>query len=78
MPSTTDETIVEILYNENDVISIGEVIARIMVANGDSDTPNPIADEEAEVVEDVPNQPEDSKEMSKGNSGIRFTPLLFI
>lgn len=78
VPSTADGTIAEILYNENDVVSIGEVIARIKVSNGDSDMPEPIADhEDAEVVEDVPYQPEDKKEISNGNPGIRFySPLV--
>ncbi|MEO9005257.1 MAG: dihydrolipoamide acetyltransferase family protein [Ginsengibacter sp.] len=78
VPSTADGIISEILYNENDVVSVGEVIARIKVANGDSDVQEPISDhEDAEVVEDVPYQPEDKKEISNANSGIRFySPLV--
>src|SRR5690606_38358894 len=68
-----------ILYNENDVVPIGEVIARIKEDNGldiSSQESNP-QHEEADVVEEVPYQPEEKKSMTGGNSGIRFySPLV--
>ena len=79
VPSTTDGTITEILYNENDVVPIGEVIARIKEDNGldiSSQESNP-QHEEADVVEEVPYQPEEKKSMTGGSSGIRFySPLV--
>lgn len=81
IPSTADGTIIEILYNENDVVPIGEVIARIKEDNG-SDIPSQQSSpspqhEEADVVEEVPYQPEEKQSMNNGASGIRFySPLV--
>jgi 2-oxoglutarate dehydrogenase E2 component (dihydrolipoamide succinyltransferase) len=83
VPSTTEGTLAEILYKENDVVPIGKVIARI---NTDSDAEVPVQPkqsapsshyEEANVVEEVPYQPEEKKSMNSAASGIRFySPLV--
>ena len=84
VPSTAEGTISEILYNENDVVPIGKVIARIDT-NGNA-SENDISQqhtqgndehEEAEIMEEVPYQPDDKKSTSNGSSGIRFySPLV--
>jgi 2-oxoglutarate dehydrogenase E2 component (dihydrolipoamide succinyltransferase) len=80
VPSTTEGTIAEILYNENDVVPIGKVIARINT-NGNTSVsaqqPASQEHEEAEVMEEVPYQPEEKKSMNNAASGIRFySPLV--
>jgi len=84
VPSTDEGTITEILYNENDVVPVGKVIARIdtngeyseNITSHESVATQP-QHEEADVVEEVPYQPEEKKSMSKGGSGIRFySPLV--
>jgi 2-oxoglutarate dehydrogenase E2 component (dihydrolipoamide succinyltransferase) len=66
VPSTAEGTISEILFNENDVVPIGTVIARINTAAGDIAAPTQTAAatpapqpqyEEAKVVEHIPYQP---------------------
>lgn len=79
VPSTTDGTITEILYNENDVVPIGSVIARINT-NGKSDnqfTQQTITGhEEAEIMEEVPYQPQE-RQSAPASGGIRFySPLV--
>jgi 2-oxoglutarate dehydrogenase E2 component (dihydrolipoamide succinyltransferase) len=86
VPSTAEGTISEILFKENDVVPIGTVIARINTGGDNAETPvsNPqpssLEDdyEDANVVEDVPYQPEDKKPTSDNSgSGIRFySPLV--
>lgn len=82
VPSTSEGIITEILFNENDVVPIGKVIARIST---DGETTENISEskksqqelEDVEVVEEVPYQPEEKKSMSSVNSGIRFySPLV--
>jgi 2-oxoglutarate dehydrogenase E2 component (dihydrolipoamide succinyltransferase) len=83
VPSTAEGTIAEILYNENDVVPIGKVIARINT-NGDASAENlsqPSSSqqqhEEAEIMEEVPYQPEEKQSMNHAHSGIRFySPLV--
>jgi 2-oxoglutarate dehydrogenase E2 component (dihydrolipoamide succinyltransferase) len=83
VPSTTEGTLAEILYKENDVVPIGKVIARINTAS-DADAPTQSKQsaptshyEEANVVEEVPYQPEEKKSMNSAASGIRFySPLV--
>ncbi|HEY5371079.1 MAG TPA: dihydrolipoamide acetyltransferase family protein [Hanamia sp.] len=83
VPSTADGIIAEILYNENDVVPVGQVIARI-TADGDNSEAIPEEQkaaepehEEAHVVEEVPYQPEERKVVNSGGSGIRFySPLV--
>ena len=82
VPSTAEGTVTEILYKENDVVPIGEVIARIKTDGNDSEThfkqQNSQSEEheEAEVMEEVPYQPEEKKSINS-ESGIRFySPLV--
>lgn len=83
VPSTADGTISEILFNENDVVAVGAVIARINTNGNVSDNnvskQNASAQqhEEAEVMEEVPYQPEEKKSMNNSGSAIRFySPLV--
>jgi len=81
VPSTAEGTISEILFKENDVVPIGTVIARINtgIDGGNSSENNQAAGEheEADVVEEVPYQPEEKKSMNNAGSGIRFySPLV--
>ncbi len=86
VPSTAEGTISEILFKENDVVPIGTVIARINTGGDNAETPvsnvqpSPVEDEyeDANVVEDVPYQPEDKKPTNDNSgSGIRFySPLV--
>ncbi len=84
VPSTAEGTIAEILYRENDVVPIGQVIARINTdgsepENNSSQQQNASTTEheEAEVMEEVPYQPEEKKSTNNGGSGIRFySPLV--
>jgi len=81
VPSTTDGIITEVLYKENDVVPIGEVIARIETTG---EAPEPEEEyshnqehEEAEIMEEVPYQPEEKKSVSNAGSGMRFySPLV--
>jgi 2-oxoglutarate dehydrogenase E2 component (dihydrolipoamide succinyltransferase) len=83
VPSTTEGTLAEILYKENDVVPIGKVIARINTASDaeaptqSKQSPSTSHYEEANVVEEVPYQPEEKKSMNSAASGIRFySPLV--
>jgi 2-oxoglutarate dehydrogenase E2 component (dihydrolipoamide succinyltransferase) len=83
VPSTADGTVAEIFYKENDVVPIGKVIARINTTSDVAESaplekPTPVKHyEEANVVEEVPYQPEEKKAMNTTNSGIRFySPLV--
>ena len=83
VPSTVEGTIAEILYKENDVVPIGTVIAKINTGSDVTQTPSPSEPtpsshyEEANVVEEVPYQPEEKKSMSNAGAGIRFySPLV--
>ena len=88
VPSTTNGIIAEILYNENDVVPIGKVIARINTeSNTTVNSPAPIKDspasheaagyEEASLVEDIPFHPSAKTASGNNNTGIRFySPLV--
>ena len=88
VPSTTKGVIAEILFNENDVVPIGKVIARIKTeSNTSAQGPAPVNDkssahdpgnyEEASVVEDIPYQPSERASPGANNTGIRFySPLV--
>jgi len=83
VPSTTEGTISEILYKENDVVAVGAVIARIDAGGNAYDNnfshqnESVQQHEEAEVMEEVPYQPEEKKSMNNSVSGIRFySPLV--
>src|SRR5690606_3733008 len=78
VPSTAEGVIEEILFNENDVVPIGTTIARIRVgaAAGDSSAPRNV--EDANVVEEVPYQPQQAQQSAGGSpSKVRFySPLV--
>ncbi len=90
VPSTAEGTIEEILYNENDVVPIGKVIARIKVG---ADNTNPTTHntqhttlntqpetheyEEANVVEHIPYVPTRNTQPETQNNSVRFySPLV--
>ncbi|MDQ6901787.1 MAG: 2-oxo acid dehydrogenase subunit E2 [Bacteroidota bacterium] len=88
VPSTTDGVIIELLFNENDVVPIGKVIARIET-NGSSAESNvkvveqtPIekiakVHEDAHYAEEIPFQPAEKSAPVNNNPGIRFySPLV--
>lgn len=81
VPSTAAGTLTEILYNENEVVPIGKVIARIDTGGGEAaSTASPqqaSVHEEAQVVEEVPYQPEEKRSLHTHTSSIRFySPLV--
>ncbi len=85
VPSTAEGTISEILYNENDVVPIGKVIARIDTDGNASEnnasqqqyTSSGDEHEEAEMMEEVPYQPGKKHQQAMAASGIRFySPLV--
>jgi 2-oxoglutarate dehydrogenase E2 component (dihydrolipoamide succinyltransferase) len=86
VPSTADGILEEILYNENDVVPIGKVIARIRVKSESSQgegngtpKPAPVQYEEANVVEHIPYQPGPVSQHGQSNNDnkIRFySPLV--
>lgn len=80
VPSTTDGTIAEILYKENDVVPVGQVIARIQTegesAQNEQSQEALGEHEDADVVEEVPYTPEEKRAV-KSASAIRFySPLV--
>ena len=84
VPSTTAGTIDEILFNENDVVPIGTVIARIKTAadNSHPSSPQPSQQpskheyEEANVIENIPYVPADNRQPSSVNSVRFYSPLV--
>ncbi len=85
VPSTAEGTIAEILYNENDLVPVGEVIARINTganAGATEDAPQKQAPsnqvhEEASILEEIPHLPQDKKPSGQPSSSIRFySPLV--
>jgi 2-oxoglutarate dehydrogenase E2 component (dihydrolipoamide succinyltransferase) len=85
VPSTAEGVIEEVLFNENDVVPIGTVIAKIRVgANAAVSNNQPAAApkkeeyEDASVVEEIPYQPSSSVKSEESNkSVIRFySPLV--
>jgi 2-oxoglutarate dehydrogenase E2 component (dihydrolipoamide succinyltransferase) len=87
VPSTANGVIAELLYNENDVVPIGKVIARINTdANANIDTAAQVHKpaenknedyEEASIVEHVPYQPSEKISSANKNTAIRFySPLV--
>lgn len=78
VPSTAEGTLTEILFNENEVVPIGTVIARINTGNGTVNIA-PVASQPAvaaQVVEEIPYQPTTAVNTNKP-SGIRFySPLV--
>jgi 2-oxoglutarate dehydrogenase E2 component (dihydrolipoamide succinyltransferase) len=88
VPSTTNGVVAEILFNENDVVPIGKVIARINTeSNATGNSPAPVNDgpsshesvgyEEASLVEDIPYLSSEKTSSGNNNTGIRFySPLV--
>jgi 2-oxoglutarate dehydrogenase E2 component (dihydrolipoamide succinyltransferase) len=87
VPSTIDGIIAELLYNENDVVPIGKVIARINTEantnnNFSSTNEKPVEKkkddyEEASIVEHIPYQPTEKTSSANATSSIRFySPLV--
>ncbi|MEO8108487.1 MAG: dihydrolipoamide acetyltransferase family protein [Ginsengibacter sp.] len=89
VPSTAEGTIAEILYNENDVVPIGKVIARIDTGDGTPRMNESVQSnestssqkeeqyEEANLIEEVPYQPSEKTTTGNTNSAIRFySPLV--
>ena len=85
VPSTAEGTIEEIMFNENDVVPIGTVIAKIRTGAAETNTtPAPQATapakkeyEEAEIVKDIPYVPSANMSTVGGGSGARFySPLV--
>ena len=85
VPSTAEGTISEILFQENDVVPIGTVIARINTGGSDTaaapaSAPAPAAKEEyeeAKIIEEVPYQPAPVNTPASNNNAPRFySPLV--
>ena len=85
VPSTTAGTIEEILFNENDVVPIGTIIARIKTTADNSQPssqqpsqpqPSKHEYEEANVVENIPYVPADNRQPATGNSIRFYSPLV--
>ena len=85
VPSTAEGTIDEILFNENDVVPIGTVIARIKTGadNSQSSSQQPSQPqsskheyEEANVVENIPYVPTDNRQPATGSSIKFYSPLV--
>lgn len=75
VPSTAEGVIEEVLFNENDVVPIGTVIAKIRVGanaavSNNQPTPEPKQKEyeEASVVEEIPYQPASSSQPAVGSN----------
>ena len=85
VPSTTAGTIDEILFNENDVVPIGTVIARIKTTADNSQPssqqpsqqqPSKHEYEEANVVENIPYQPTNTDQRPSNNAIRFYSPLV--
>jgi 2-oxoglutarate dehydrogenase E2 component (dihydrolipoamide succinyltransferase) len=86
VPSTAEGVIESVLFNENDVVPIGTVIARIRTGAGESTAAAPVAPaaapakqeyEEAKIVEEIPYVPSDNAPAAASANGARFySPLV--
>lgn len=83
VPSTAEGIIEEILYKENDVVSVGKVIARIKVdANSEknaSPETDPYADsdyEDADIIKEIPYQPQGNGKPANENKIRFYSPLV--
>ena len=83
VPSTAEGVIEAVLFNENDVVPIGTVIAKIRTGAADSHSAQPVAAppkkeyEEAEVVNDIPYVPSANTGATMNTGGARFySPLV--
>ncbi len=85
VPSTAEGTLSEILCNENDVVAVGAIIARIQTAAGAAVTPQAVSPQPSvsspapspkEETIDIPYQPAGAK-VNPPSSGMRFySPLV--
>ncbi len=82
VPSTAEGVIEQILFNENDVVPIGTVIAKIKTGAATSQPattppPAPKEYEEAKIVEEIPYQPSANNNNTNSKSAARFySPLV--
>lgn len=80
VPSTAEGTIESVLFNENDVVPIGTVIARIRTgaaeSTGSSPAPSKPEYEEAKVVEEIPYQPAADKATVPTGGARFYSPLV--
>lgn len=85
VPSTAAGTIEEILFNVNDVVPIGSVIARIKTGAEETAGPGPVPDQpkmqEAEVVESVPHDApnytqQETRQPANASSNRFYSPLV--
>ena len=78
VPSTAAGTIAEILFNENDVVPIGTVIARINTGGSTVVSPAAVVYEDAHEVEEIPYTPPPSAapQASAGNAIRFYSPLV--
>jgi 2-oxoglutarate dehydrogenase E2 component (dihydrolipoamide succinyltransferase) len=81
VPSTADGVISEILYKENEVVPIGQVIAKIETSGEASPSAenysNQQEHEEAEIMEEVPYQPEEKNQQTMEEQVSGFIHLWF-
>ena len=83
VPSTAEGVIEAVLFNENDVVPIGTVIAKIRTGAADPNAAQPVATppkkeyEEAEVIKDIPFVPAANAGATMNTGGARFySPLV--
>jgi 2-oxoglutarate dehydrogenase E2 component (dihydrolipoamide succinyltransferase) len=81
VPSIAEGVLEEILFNENDVVPIGTVIAKIRVgavSSATTSTPTPVPQyEEAKVVEEIPYQPTNKNTPNNNTNTVKFySPLV--
>ena len=82
VPSPASGKLIEILYDKNEVVAVGKVIARIGESNdeivaSDSDTKKEQADERPEELQQLENKPIEIKEnTNKNDNRIFYSPLV--
>lgn len=76
VPSSVEGTIAEILFQENDVVPIGTVIARINTQGESAVSAAPSQPTDAKVAEEIPYQPVENKSSSSGNTIRFYSPLV--
>ena len=82
VPSPASGKLIEILYDKNEVVAVGKVIARIGESNdeivaSDSDTKKEQVDEKPEELQQLENKPIEIKENTNKNDNRRFySPLV--
>jgi len=83
VPSTAAGVIESVLFNENDVVPIGTVIAKIRTGAAENNAAQPVSAppkkeyEEAEVIKDIPHVPSANAGATMNTGGARFySPLV--